>query len=280
MALRKKKDKKLSQDLTVVFLRGNGTPRSFRIAMPELHRSLFLLGALLLGSFLITLLALLLYAFQGGKKVPEAGIAESPSPPPATTEQTQTPPADSGSFWNKISSPTASTSDTESAKEIQGLREDIAKLHEQLEARKALPAGQQDTNALLQFLGPRAQAVPESEALVLVKNPKVRRDPSTKELFLDFELHNTDPAQKQVRGYIVAIAKSTNFFYVYPGGAFSPKDNIALQFTKGETFAISRFRQAQASFKNVPENVPLSFQILLFNTQGKVLASMQVDGGR
>jgi hypothetical protein len=120
-------------------------------------------------------------------------------------------------------------------------------------------------------------AVPDSEDLVKIQNPQPKRVGN--DIELSFELHNIDNDQKQVRGYIVALAKSSDFLFVYPAGAFSPKENIILNFAKGETFAISRFRAAQAIFKNVPASAgKINYQILLFSWEGKLLSTLNVEG--
>ena len=240
-----KGNKKLSEDLTVVLLRGNGSPRAFRLNIPYLQRSLLLLGA--------TIVALLMIALGA------SGIAVLKRAP------------------LQISLPIADRD--ESTKEVQGLRDDIAKLHTQLEERKNLPENVEDKGPPLKLLTANASLVSEAESTLRIKNPVVSRNGS--DVKIGFELHNTDTSQKQVRGYIVVLAKSKNFVMSYPEGVFSPTENVLLNFTNGETFGISRFRTAMAEFHHVPPSQgPLHFQIFLFNTMGKILTMMHLEEGK
>jgi hypothetical protein len=101
---------------------------------------------------------------------------------------------------------------------------------------------------------------------------------STKNIYVDFELHNTDPDQKAARGYIVVLAKTPGFLMTYPDGVFSTNQNIVLDFTKGETFGVSRFRQARATFRAEPlEGKKANYQVLLFANDGRVIADYHVE---
>ena len=80
------------------------------------------------------------------------------------------------------------------------------------------------------------------------------------------------------RGYIVALAKTNDLLMVYPPNAFNPSQNIVLDFTKGETFGVSRFREARATFPAAAlTNRHPRFQILLFSTDGRVIANQHVE---
>ncbi len=247
-----KKNKKLADDLTVVLLRGNGTPRSFQLSIPYLQRSAITLGITVAG------LATLLFAaslYIGLGRAPKINI--------------QNPAA---LITTAVTSP-------ENTEETKGLREDLAKLQAQLDGRKPLTPNTPDTTPL-RLIGPTGTLVADGETSVKVMNSNVKRGPNGS-VTLDFELHNTHPQQRQERGYILALAKSKDFLAVYPQGAFSPSENVVLTYSKGETFAISRFRMASAEFKNLPQTgAPLQFQILLFNTVGKIIATMHVEENR
>ena len=87
-----------------------------------------------------------------------------------------------------------------------------------------------------------------------------------------------DPEQKTARGYIVVLAKGTTTLASYPEGAFSPSQNIVLDYTKGETFGVSRFREARATFKAAAfEGQKPRFQVLLFASDGRVINNLHVE---
>jgi hypothetical protein len=280
----KQKKPSASEDLTVVLLRGNGSPRSFRISLPALYRSLTALGfafAFLLAASLVLLSLTFWGPSQPTNTAPAA--AEVPAPPAAPQNYVEVIPAEAPpapGIWSKLTAPSIPAgNESEAAKELVGLREDIARLNAQLDGRKDLPAPA--TSTILQLLGPRSTMVPEADSLIRIRNANTSRDPATKQVLLDFELHNVDAGQRQVRGYIVAIAKTPDLLISYPGNLFAPGQNILLDHTKGETFAISRFRQARATFPLGPlEERKVSYQILLFGTDGQVIANAHVEETR
>jgi hypothetical protein len=247
----------------VILLRGNGSPRTFRLSLPALQRSLTALGFTFgLAIAAAVFLALWNFLHFTADRVEVVVNAPAVLPLPA-------PPAASPAFWG------ANTSDdAELKKEVSGLRDDNARLNAQANGRKELTPGA--NTGLLQFFGPRN--VPETNSMMLIKNVKVVRNAATKEIYVDFELHNMDPGQQQQRGYIVVLAKTTNLLMSYPEAVFSPSQNIVVDFTKGETFGVSRFRQARAVFLAPPlEGKHARFQILLFSDEGKVIADLHVE---
>ncbi|MGZ3654320.1 MAG: hypothetical protein ACXVB9_06385 [Bdellovibrionota bacterium] len=252
---------KLSDDLTVILLRGNGSPRTFRLKLPALQRSLTALGFAF--AFAIAA-AVLLLIWNLLHFTPDRVEITTPAP-----VATPAPAGPKEAFWGANT-----TNDEELRKEVAGLREDNARLNAIANGRKDLANG--TNSGLLQFFGPRN--VPETDSPMQVKNVKVSRNPGTHEIYVDFELHNTDPDQQQRRGYIVVLAKTANSLLSYPENAFSPTQNIVLDFTKGETFGVSRFRQARAVFADGPlEGKHARFQIMLFSDEGKVIADLHVE---
>jgi len=262
MPLKFEENKKLTNELTLVFLRGNGVPKTLRLQIPELKRFIIVLSALFGILLIVSFVLAGAYLYQ--KNILRNSMNTTASSLPAVVENA---PSISPSF--------SSTKGENDAKEASGLREDISKLHIELEKRKTI-SGEVNDNIVLQMMSAKSTFVPDIDAFMKVKNPRIKRNPSTKDLSLDFELHNIDPKQQQIRGYIVVLAKNPNMLFAYPPGVLSPQENVLLRFTKGETFAVSRFREAQAIFKNLPTEIT-HFQIILFNTLGKVLASLQVE---
>lgn len=279
-----------SEDLTIVFFRGNGSPRSFRVSVPALQRSLtffgFFLAIAVLGS--LTLIGVSIFP----KTTPlQSGSSPSPSVIPSSSETQNASESSSSaeggkssSVWDQLKgSMTSSKStgdDSELKKEVDGLREDIAKLNSELDQRKELPLN--NPSPLLAFFGPRSTLIPESDSLMRVRNANEVRDTSSRQIYLDFELHNVDPQQRQVKGYIVVLAKTSEALVSYPANAFAPSQNIFLDFTRGETFAVSRFRQARANFPTplLDTAKKIYYQILIFGTDGKLLSNVNVEGGR
>lgn len=281
----KQKKSSASEDLTIVLLRGNGSPRSFRISLPALHRSLttmgFVFALLILAS--VVLLGFSLLRNRPVSAPPQVEIAESPEPVKSPGNYVESLPAEEATkpgIWSKLKGAVEPVkSDSETEKEVVGLREDIARLNAQLDGRKDLPAPSSST--LLQLIGPRSELMPEAESVIRIRNANTSRDQATKQVLLDFELHNVDPSQRQARGYIVALAKTQDLVSSYPGGLFAPAQNILLDYTKGETFAISRFRQARATFPLGPlDGRKVSYQIILFATDGKIIANSHVEESR
>lgn len=251
------KNTSLSEDLTVILLRGNGSPRTFRLPLPALQRSLTALGFAFALAVLAAIFFFLLNLFRF---TPDR--VDIPSLLPSVTAVT-----------SSTATPASGSKEDELQKEVTGLREDIAKLNFAANGRKPLAPGANP--GLLQFFGPTNVAAEEKE--IQVKNAKIVRD-SAKNIYLDFEIHNVDPEQKPVRGYIVVMAKTPAFLAVYPEGAFNPSQNVVLDFTKGETFSVSRFRQVRATFSGVPlEGKKPKFQALLFKTDGSVIADLHVE---
>ncbi len=266
MPLKFEEKQNLTNELTLVLLRGNGSPRTLRVPIPELKRFVISLSAAFVALVICCAVLLSAYLYQR-KNLTKTVIVNVPNPNgiSAPSAPTQTAPAPI------VIAPSGANDDKEAA----GLREDIAKLHAELDSRKTLSSDVKENLALL-MISPKSSFVSQAEAFMKIKNASVKHDVNTKETFLNFELHNTEPNQKQIRGYIIVLAKSNNSVFTYPANAFSAKENILLNFTKGETFAVSRFRQAQGYFKNLPADIS-SYQIFLFNTLGKILASQQVE---
>ncbi len=267
------KTNRASEDLTVVLFKGNGSPRSFRISLAALHRSLtffgFFLAVTVLGT--LTLIGVSLFPRSENNVRPVAApVSEATQPTSSVWDQ----------FKGAVSTKGTTDSDSELQKEVSGLREDIAKLNSQLDQRKDLPVN--NPAPLLSFFGPRSTLIPEADSIMRVRNAIEVKESSNRQIYLDFELHNVDPQQRQVKGYIVALAKTSDAIVTYPTNAFAPSQNIFLDFTRGETFAVSRFRQARANFSSpaLDGAKKIFYQILIFGTDGKVLSNIHVEGNK
>lgn len=280
---------RLSEDLTVILLRGNGSPRTFRLSVPALQRSLTALGftfALAIAAAVLMLLWNLLHLsgdrVEQPAPLPPPPVVAAPAPSPAVTLPPTVGPAPGviakPGFWSNLTSGNggADVKDDELHKELQGLRDDIAKMAAEANGRHGLAPGV-NAGGLLQFFGPRN--VVETDASIQIKNVKVSH--AGNEYAVDFEVTNVDPNQRQIRGYIVVLAKTPNLLLSYPDGVFNPNQNIVLDYTKGETFGVSRLRPTRATFPAASlDGKKPRFQILLFGTDGKVIADLHIEGDR
>jgi len=293
-----------SEDLTVVLLKGNSSPRSFRIPLFGLYRSLTFLGFTFFTALLLSGVFVLYLSYQSwtqeelaprapqNTQPPTVTIAETIAAPStevaATVTITTTATATatvtaitssseevSSSLWNRIagsfSKKSNQDSKSETEKEIVGLREQVAALNNKADGRAELNSG----DGPITLLPSKSTLIAKSENLVEVKNISLSTDAGKTKL--KFEIHNTDLRNKQVRGYIVAIAKSPDALFIYPTGTFAPKDNILVNYTKGETFAVSRFREAIATFPETVTGKGFQFQILLFRSDGKMISHQHVE---
>lgn len=265
------KNPSLSEDLTVILLRGNGSPRTFRLSLPALQRSLTALGFLFTFAVLAAILLLALNLYRPAVRERVVEVPASVSSGPAATAPADTKPA----FWKNLTGKgDEGKSQEELRAENEALRADLTRLSGLADNRKELPAGQ--LPGLLQFFGPRN--VEEGISPIAVKNIRVTKGDSAKEIYVDFELHNVDPEQRTARGYIVVLAKTQSILATYPEGALSPNQSIVLDYTKGETFGVSRFREARATFRAAPlEGLKPRFQVLLFANDGRVINNLHVE---
>lgn len=88
------------------------------------------------------------------------------------------------------------------------------------------------------------------------------KGPST----LTFDLHNAHPGESVEKGYIVVLARNESGLFAYPN-IFNKAGAYLLDFEKGETFQVARFRLVNAQFDVDAQN----FQILIFTRNGELL---------
>jgi hypothetical protein len=112
---------------------------------------------------------------------------------------------------------------------------------------------------------------------VEIKNFKFSSPSQSDSITLSFELHNNDPDSGSQKGYIIVIAKSPNAIEIYPN-AINIKDKFLIDFEKGETFNIARFRMVNAQFESIDKNQIKAFQIFIFNREGKLWINKLVEG--
>lgn len=234
----------ISKDLTLVLLRSNGAPRTFRIQIPTLRHGLFwittLFAVLLVTSLIFS--ALYFYLRHQAKQQPKLTPAVQ-----------------------------AKLDDYDS------MKASLTKLQATAEGRTKVGASNQSADGIpLQLFGPLSEKVGRENSPVDIKDAKVAFNERKNQLELTFGLHNQRSENNPARGYILVLAKSSDSLTTYPAGAFQANDNILIDFRKGETFKISRFREATATFKDLRrENT--TFQIVIFSFEGKILRTMHYD---
>lgn len=240
---------KLSEDLTLVLIRANGSPRTFNLPVPRLKRNLLLITGVLTVLLVTALTFSSLYVFDNF-------IASKP--------------------------PLLTADDAAKLESVRELEQEITNLQNALSNKKNLTLAPGDETAAaypLQLLGPLS--VRAAKSPVEIEEPKVIRDAEGKGIRLTFNIINKFPDQQKVRGYIVVLAKTPDGVKVYPDGAFSPEDSILLTYNAGETFGISRFRSSEAKFKDLDYKLnEIGFHILLFSYTGEILNSMHVPGAK
>ncbi|MCO5142802.1 MAG: hypothetical protein M9962_06905 [Oligoflexia bacterium] len=277
-----------SDDLTIILLRGNGSPKTIRLSVEQIQKAFSTLGIGIIGIVFVLIIAFASFWFEGSSS-PNPAIDQNTqtinsSKPIETTESsleenkeavTNKPTSGWISSIQSIFSGNSQPTDEELQKEVQGLRTELEEIHNKLEKRQELSTNTNTQESLLLFGNNLAQEInPE----IKIENPKSFYNDNNNQLVLDFEIYNTNSQQRQIRGYIVALAKSSKGLFIYPQSAMTPNDNILIRYTKGETFAVSRFRVARATF-DLPKNFSdVSLQIFLISTSGKILVNYHYKG--
>lgn len=99
------------------------------------------------------------------------------------------------------------------------------------------------------------------------------KEPAT----LTFELHNNHPDTSVQKGYIVVLAKSSNGLKAYPD-VLNSKGAYLIDFEKGESFQVARFRMVNAQFDFSDAKEPKrSFQVLIFKRTGELLLNLLTE---
>lgn len=231
-----------SRDITLVLLHANGTPRSFRIPIASIKRFLLLTGSCLLVLFLLSVVL----AGQSLKRWVPSVVRT------ASEGQVETPIVDS------------------EAEPAQGTGATPAP------APFAEPAltGFRVAHVPSLFSG-ALTLLPESQVQIKVQNPSVVRDAASGKITFRFDIAHLQPdAGIAVRGFIVVLLRSPLGLFFYPETLMSPRESVLLNHARGESFGVSRFRQVQAEFKNLPKGLPpAAFQVLLFTHEGRVILS-------
>ncbi|MBI3543489.1 MAG: hypothetical protein HY075_09480 [Deltaproteobacteria bacterium] len=139
-----------------------------------------------------------------------------------------------------------------------------SRLQNALAAQKA-PREIDKKNPALALFSPVVIDHTQDQNQVVISNIRTSRN-KDKTTNLTFELHNAHEGESTEKGYIVVLARSELGLWSYPN-AFNNTGPYLLDFEKGETFQVARFRMVNAQFDADAQ----SFQILIFTRNGQLL---------
>lgn len=106
-----------------------------------------------------------------------------------------------------------------------------------------------------------------SPASINIEDIKVAKNDNKVEL--NFNLINITKENNRVSGYIHIFLFDGNNYFHYPEGGDSIR-NFSLNYTKGESFATSRFRPVTAKF-DIPKTKTVMFKVFIFNRLGDII---------
>ena len=172
------------------------------------------------------------------------------------------------------SSVTESTGDTPGslADQNKTLQDQVDELSNKLKNQAAIAASTKEIdkkNPALALFAPIVTDKTKAQEQIVIKNiTYTPAGSNSSNTVLSFELHNPKPDEGSQKGYIVVVARTEKGLFAYPS-VFQSSGHYLLDFEKGETFNIARFRMAHATF-DLPTS-PDSFQIFLFSRAGELL---------
>lgn len=149
----------------------------------------------------------------------------------------------------------------------KGLHDEIEQLRSQLAnaaATQAAPKEIDKRNPALALFSPIVVDRAQNQNQVRIVN--IKSSVANKITTLTFELHNAHEGESTEKGYIVVLGRGENVLHAYPN-AFNRTGPFLLDFEKGETFQVARFRMVNAQF----EGKANQFQILIFTRRGELL---------
>lgn len=146
-----------------------------------------------------------------------------------------------------------------------------ARLKNQADIQK-MPKEMDSKNPTLALFAPIISDQTLKQQKVALKNFKISQNQKT--ISLTFELHNQQEPSGAQKGYIVVLAKGSDELKAYPK-IFNIAGPYLLDFEKGETFNVQRFRSVNASF-TIDSNVVIkNFQVLIFERNGDLLINQE-----
>jgi hypothetical protein len=231
-------------DLKLVLYKENRAPRSIALSSRMIYRTLFL--AVFLG-FLIVVSVGLAARFYLVSRAKSSQILM-----PISSQNTD----DLG--------PSNSLED-----QVRSLRDQLDQANNKLSnaaATLAAPREIDKKNPALALFSPIVVDATPKQNQVVISNFRYAKSNGKSPATLTFDLHNAHPGESVEKGYIVVLARNENALQAYPN-VFSRTAPYLLDFEKGETFQVARFRLVNAQFDTDAQN----FQILIFTRKGELL---------
>lgn len=236
-------------DIKIVLYNENNSPRSIALSKRMLYQTLAM-GVLVALLLLLSLgLATKFYLQSRAKNT-------------QTIMPTETSPEDLGAIDEEKS---------------QSLKDQVSQLKQQIDNAnqlKSIPKELDRKNPALALFSPLVVDKTQNPPLVNVQNIKFQKGDGKNPSTLHFDLLNVHPGASVEKGYIVVLARGTTGLYAYPN-VFNENGPFLLDFEKGETFQVARFRVVNAQF----DVSTTSFQILIFTRKGELLINARYDAG-
>ncbi|HRK03127.1 MAG TPA: hypothetical protein PLH57_10730 [Oligoflexia bacterium] len=230
-------------DLRLVIYKDQHSPRSISLSTRTLYRTLVLGSFASLFFIGATILLIKLY-LRGPTKISV----------PSHDDQS-----------DSIIGPTNSPEEL-----IRALRDEIELSKSRLQNAQALqnaPKELDSKNPALGLFSPIVTDKTQSGPFVKIANFKYSPGDGKSPLTLTFELHNAGSAEIVQKGYIVVLARNDSSLLGYPN-IFRNSGPYLIDFEKGETFQVARFRLVNAQFSAERAK---NFQILIFSRSGELL---------
>lgn len=238
-------------ELQILIYQSNRSPRSVSINTRTIYR---FLGAALAGTVLLLLGGALLLR-TGARHWAKSNEHSLPSSAPQET-------SDLG--------PTNLP-----AEQSQQLRDEIDRLQNQLANASKLahaPREIDKKNPALALFSPLVLDQTKAEPIVMIQHFRYSKGSGKTPTTLTFELHNARPGETTQKGYIVVLGRAEHSLHAYPP-IMTESSPFLVDFEKGETFQVARFRLVNAQFDSPVER----FQILIFSRKGELLINSFFD---
>lgn len=238
-------------EIKIVLYKDNRAPRSIALSTQTLYKTMFLTttAALLL---LLSTGAAVKYYLAARAKAPQEKQSGS-----SAIDDSDTGPGNSIEAQNKA------------------LRDEVDQLHSRLQNAAATlntPREIDKKNPALALFSPIVLDRTHEQDLVLISNIKATHNPKDRTSTLTFELHNTHAGESTQKGYIIVLGRGDSGLLAYPN-AFNIAGPYLIDFEKGETFQVARFRMVNAQFEGDARN----FQILIFTRNGNLLVNTMYE---
>jgi hypothetical protein len=162
----------------------------------------------------------------------------------------------------------------------KALQDEVDRLQARLknmQAEKDAPKELDTRSPVLALFPPTVSDQTKSQQLVVAKNFAFAAGNGKEPMTLSFELHNSEPGTSVQKGYIVVLARTKTAMKAYPN-VLNPKGPYLVDFERGESFQVSRFRMVNAQFDTYDPRDPVSnFQILIFKRTGELLLNLTTE---